>query len=62
MTLLDKLLNYYHISNEDYEKLITPHNLLDFNEGHEFDNVSEAVELTHQMMKEKKEDHHLRRL
>ena len=47
MTLLDKLLNYYHISNEDYQKLIAPHTLLDFNDGHEFDNVEEA---THAMV------------
>lgn len=53
MTLLDKLLNYYHISNEDYEKLIAPHTLLDFHDGHEFDNVNEAVELTKKMMKAK---------
>ena len=54
MTLLNKLLNYYHISNEDYQKLIAPHTLLDFNDGHEFDNVEEAVKLTRKMMKENK--------
>ena len=50
MTLLDKLLTFYHITYEDYQKLIAPHTLLDFNEGHEFINVEEAVALTRKMM------------
>ena len=53
MNLLDKLLAFYHISNEDYQKLITPHTLLDFNEGHEFVNVDDAVALTRKMMEAK---------
>ena len=50
MTLFDSLLSYYNISKEEYEKLIAPHTLLDFNEGHEFINVEEAVNLTKKMM------------
>ena len=53
MPLLDKLLAFYKITSEDYQKLIAPHTLLDFNEGHEFDNVNEAVELTKKMMAQK---------
>ena len=50
MTLLEKLLDYYHISYEEYLALNKPHNLLDFNEGHEFVNASDAVNLTKKMM------------
>ena len=50
MTLFDSLLSYYNISKEEYEKLIAPHTLLDFNEGHEFVNVDDAVNLTKKMM------------
>ena len=53
MTLLEKLLDFYKISYEDYQKLILPHTLLDFNEGHEFDNVEDAVKLTKKMMDKK---------
>ncbi|MBE6136355.1 MAG: hypothetical protein E7181_03715 [Erysipelotrichaceae bacterium] len=53
MTLFEKLLDYYHITKEDYEELVKPHTFLDFNDGHEFDNVVEAVNLTYKMMEKK---------
>lgn len=53
MTLLDKLLNFYHITSEDYQRLIAPFDLSSFNEGHEFNNVDDAVNLTKKMMDKK---------
>lgn len=53
MALLENLLSYYHLSQEEYAILIKEHTLEDFNDGHEFNNVDEAVTLTKKMMKNK---------
>ncbi len=45
MNLLEKLLDYYHITQEDYLELTKEVNLDNFNDGHELDNVNDAVKL-----------------
>ena len=53
MALIDKLLSFYHISYQDYEELTKLVNLDNFNDGHELNNVNDAVSLIKESMKNK---------
>ena len=42
-TLFERLLEYFHISEEDYQKLIAPVTADNFSSGHHFDDMEKAV-------------------
>ena len=44
-SLLQRLLDYYHIDHDKYLELIAPKDLTNFREGHEFDEIDKAVTL-----------------
>ena len=44
-SLLERLLDFYHISYDDYLKLTAPTNLLTFKGDHSFKDVDKAVSL-----------------
>ena len=50
-SILEKLLNYYHITEEDYKELTKPVSISNFDDGHKFERVDEAVALVNDVMK-----------
>ncbi len=48
--LLNRLLDYYHLTFEDYGKLIAPVSEENFALGHKFDHMKEAVTLVNEVM------------
>ena len=44
-TLFERLLDYFHIDENEYQKLIAPVSVSSFAEGHSFKDIDEAVEL-----------------
>ena len=48
--LLNRLLDYYHLTFEDYDKLIAPVSEENFALGHKFDHIEEAVALLNEVM------------
>ena len=50
-SLFQRLLDYYHISKEEYEKIIAPVSSDTFAIGNQFDHINEAVELVKDVMK-----------
>lgn len=53
-TLKQRLLNFYHIDEKEYEKLIAVSSIDDFAIGHHFDHMFEAVELVKNAIKQGK--------
>ena len=53
-TLKQRLLDFYHINEEEYEKLIAPSTIDDFAIGHHFDHMEEAVALVKDAIKQGK--------
>lgn len=51
-SLFDRLLNFYNINKEEYEKLTAPVTSSSFDAGHKFDHMEEACELVKQIMRE----------
>lgn len=52
--LLDRLLDYYHLSNEEYLKITAPVSEETFAEGHKFDKVDEIVNFVYSFVKQNK--------
>ena len=50
-TFLEKLLDYYQITNEDYLDLIKPSSLEDFSIGHTFKDIFKAVNIAKESIK-----------
>ena len=44
-SLLERLLDYYHIDYAKYLELIQPKDFSNFATGHQFDDIDKAVEL-----------------
>lgn len=53
-TLKERLLNFYNINEEEYQKLIEPSDLHSFSDGHHFDHMEEAVEMVKSAIKDLK--------
>ena len=51
-SLFQRLLDFYHISEQEYQKIIAPVSADTFACGHQFDHIKEAVELVNDVMKE----------
>lgn len=49
-SLLEKLLDYYHISYEDYLHITREVNLSSFKEGHDFDDIDKAVDIVKEVI------------
>ena len=52
-TLFERLLEHYHISEEDYQKLVAPVSIDSFLEGLSFKRMDEAVKITKEAIKNK---------
>ena len=50
-SLLERLLDYYQISEEEYQKITSPVSLSTFSSGHQFDNIDKAVNLVKDVLK-----------
>ena len=48
--LFQRLLDFYHISEDDYQKLIAPVSADSFAVGHQFDHIDEAIKLVRDVM------------
>ena len=53
-SLLNRLLNYYQIDENDYHKIIAPVDETNFAAGHQFKDIDKCVELVKTAMKENK--------
>ena len=51
---LDRLLDYYHLTKEDYLKLIAPVSEENFAYGHKFDKIDEVVKFVYSFVKDNK--------
>lgn len=49
-SLFQRLLDFYHISEEEYHKIIAPVSTDNFAIGHQFDHINEAVSLVNSVM------------
>ena len=49
-SLLEKLLDFYHISYEEYQDLTKPTSLDNFRDGHDFDDIDNAVKLVKEVI------------
>ena len=52
-SLLQRLLDYYQISYEDYLKITANTSLNSFSDGHQFDDIDKAVNLVKSIIKNK---------
>ncbi|MCR4911820.1 MAG: DHH family phosphoesterase [Bacilli bacterium] len=52
-SLLEKLLDFYHISYEEYQELTKPVTLDSFCDGHRFDDIDKAVSLVKEVINNK---------
>ena len=52
-TLLERLLDYYHITYDEYLKLVEPKDLSNFAIDHKFDDIDKAVDLVKTAIKNK---------
>ena len=53
-SLLERLLSYYHITYDEYLKLVKPTDLSNFATGNQFDDIDKAVNLVKEAVKNKK--------
>ena len=51
-SLLERLLDYYQLSYEDYLKITSSTSLASFSNGHQFDDIASAVKLVKDVMKD----------
>ena len=51
---LTRLLNYYHLTKEEYEQLIAPVSEESFAMGHKFDRIDEVVSFVYSFVKDNK--------
>lgn len=52
-SLLERLLDYYHLSYKDYLKITSKTTLDTFSDGHQFDDINKAVNLVKSIIKNK---------
>ena len=52
-SLLERLLDYYHLSYEDYLKITSKTSLETFSNGHQFDDIAKAVGLVKDVISNK---------
>ena len=50
-TLFERLLDYYQISQEEYERITSEVSLTTFSSGHQFDEIDKAVNLVNDVLK-----------
>ena len=49
-SLFQRLLDFYHINEEDYQKLVAPVSANSFASGHQFTHINEALQLVNDVM------------